>query len=208
MIIKTIYYLINSSKNLIDLVDFFNNNDESVFQAGYHVVDGALMCKNGHKFGVFNHKNIIMIISIRSEDSFQKLLNDKTLNPKFLVSRDEINSDEFYDENHDEVFKKGKSFEDNYALFNYLEEISFKFDDNSIPLSTDLLDYWYIPIRSNMVYKRINELCKNAKDIDDKDYIIIDEEIKCKDGRILGEKNKITVYFEFITQYKRPFQIA
>ena len=206
MIIRIVYYNINSSKTLIDLVDFFNNYDKSVSKGGYHVIDGALKRKDGQFFGKLNQKNILMNISIRSEEAFQKLQAEKILNPEFLVPHEEIDSDEFSNE-LDEVFKKGKFFENEYFLFKDLEVISFKFEDNSIPLSTDLLDNWYIPIRSNNDFKNLTDFYKkNTKDILDMWYIIIDEEIKCKDGRVLGEKSRISVCLLYITKSRSPFK--
>jgi len=207
MVIRVVNYWIKSSKIWIDLVDFFNNYDGSVSISVYYVIERALKCKDGRLFGHPNQKNLLMTLSIESEDDFQKLLSDKILNPDFLISDEEIGSEEF-SEKPEETYKNENFFHLNYyKLFKYLEENSFKFEDNSIPLTPDLLDYWYVPIPSNTVYERVNALYKNKNLIDDMDYIIIDEEITCKNGRVLGEKDKIMICYRFITGKKELFKI-
>ena len=147
-----------------------------------------------------------MSIAIKSEDMFQKLKLKKNLNPKYLITHEEIEPDEF-NENAAVIFKNGIFFESDYDLFEHLMEISYKFKDGSIPLTPFLLKYWYVPITSNIVYENVLPLNENKNLVFDMDYVIIDEEITCKDGRVLGKKDQITICFEFISKfYRRPFQ--
>jgi hypothetical protein len=169
------------------------------------MVDGALKLKNGKYIGDIDQKNIILSIAIKSEDIFQKLILEKVLNPEYFVTNEEIEPDEL-SENPEEEFRNGIFFETDYELFEHLKEISFKFKDGSIPLTPSLLEYWYVPIHSNNMYKNIKPLYENKNLIFDMDYVIIDEEIPCKNGRVLGKKKQITVCFEFISKnYRRPF---
>ncbi|MFW9875500.1 MAG: hypothetical protein ACFFG0_20530 [Candidatus Thorarchaeota archaeon] len=200
-----VHYWITSSKSWIDLVDFFDNHDVTFSSLVYFMLDGALKRKEGQYFGDIDQKNILMSIAIKSEDLFQKLISEKVLNPEYFITHDEIEPDEF-SENAAVSFKNGLFFETDYELFEHLKEISFKFQDGSVPLTPYLLKYWYVPIHSNSMYKNIKPLYENKNLIFDMDYVIIDKEITCKDGRVLGKKKQITVCFEFISKYyRRPF---
>lgn len=203
-----IYFWIRSNKILIDIVDFFNNTnrDKIGYRSGINVIDGALKCKDGRFFCKVNQKNILFSLFIKSEEALQDLINKKVLNPKLFVPHEEIEPSELGKNFEEGVFKNGKWFEIDMDLFDYLEELSFKFEDNSIPLTPALLERWYIPIRSNIEHNRISENYERFHYTDRMAYIIMDEEIKCKDGRILGKNNKITVCFQFNTPCKNLFE--
>jgi hypothetical protein len=187
-------------------VDFLNNNKEFGWDTGYNFIKDALKLKNDSYFG--NKNNIILGISIESEEFLNKmLLGESVFDSNLLVSKENIDSDEFDKKHSINIFKKGIWFETVYELHDYLEKIAFKFNDNLLPPSLSRLDYWYIPIQSNKIHQKLIDYYKKQKDIHDMYYIIIDEEIKCKDNRILGQKNKIELCIGFITILKKPFEI-
>jgi len=202
------YYLIDSSKEFLKIIDFFNNNRKMLRITGYNLVKNALKLKNNTFFGEKDSQNIIIRFSIRSDDFLNDILSGRSsINPKYLVSKGDVDNDEFNDKYGRNTFKKGISFEKRIEFYEYLERNAFKFNNNSLLPSLSLLDYWYIPISSNKIHQDlINYYCKTP-DIQDKYYIIIDEEIKCKDNRILGIRDKITLCIGFITFLKKPFEL-
>ncbi len=192
------YYLIQSSDLWIDLKDYINNTDDCTI---YHIIEGALKLNNGKLFGSLDKKNILMSIIIRSEDDFQNLLAKISLNPEFLIKNKEIDPSEF-DKTLNEIFKKGKMYETEYEVLDYLKKINYKFEDKTIPISTNLLDNWYVPIHSNMSFKQFHDFYKTYKkerEIIFIIYKIIDEVIHCKDDRLFGLIPKFCVYLNDIS---------
>lgn len=87
-------------------MDFFDNHDVTTSVPTYDILDGALKRKDGQHMGDIEQKNIFMFISIKSKDSFQKLISDKVLNPDYFIDHEEIDPDEL-SENPDDIFKNG-----------------------------------------------------------------------------------------------------
>lgn len=205
--LRVVYYLITSSKSWLDLVDFLNNQDGSVSENAYFVLDRAIKLKDGKYFGYPGKKNILLAIAIDSEEAFQNLLAKRILTPEQVVSYEEMDPNEF-SKDPSRIFRDEIPFlKNHFKLLKYLKKNGFTFEDGSIPLTPLLLDYWYVPITSNTVYENVLPLRDDPKLIFDMDYIIIDEEITCKDGRVLGKKDQITVCFEFVSiDFRRPFQ--
>ena len=125
--------VVTTNKEHISLLDYIFENKGDVYLGVDIVFDGALKRKDGRLIGENSKKMLLITFTTKTKNYFKDIIEKSIINSNAIISVDnDIDEDEFFIEDETELLKKGKSFENERKLLKYLDQIDFRFDDDSL----------------------------------------------------------------------------
>jgi len=187
------YYWVKTEEERLRFYDFYHRSRPNIIKNGSLILKEPLILNDGTIIGEKDRLSVVILFSILEKNIIDEMIQKSIITPENLFESNDIEQDS----------EKCIYFESNYKMVQYLNKKNHIYRDGSIPThGLHELENWLIYLPSKVKHDLLSDALFRENMLQNSfGYSILKGSLLTKDGRVFGQKGKITLYLGIMTTF-------